>query len=107
MNPAEEKWEKLERARKLFGLPARTTRKEVVERYHQLAKRYHPDHGGNAEKMKEINEAYQLLISFCDNYPIEIKPLDNTFDPVDFWFQHFSEDPVWGKVTDKEKERRG
>ena len=53
--------------------------------------------------MKEINEAYQLLISFCDNYPIEIKPLDNTFDPIDFWFQHFSEDPVWGRFTDKEK----
>ncbi len=107
MNPAEEKWKKLERARKLLGLPVRTTRKELVERYHQLAKRFHPDHGGDTEKMKEINEAYQLLISYCDNYPIEIKPIDNTFDPVDFWFQRFSEDPVWGKFNDKEKKRRG
>ena len=105
MKSMEGKWEKLERARKLFGLPFRTTRKEIVERYHELAMRFHPDRGGDAEKMKELNEAYKLLISFCDNYPVELKPVENTFDPVDFWFQHFSEDPVWGKFKDKEKKR--
>ncbi len=99
----QEKWAKLERARKLFGLPIKTTRKEIIERYHELAKKYHPDHGGDPEKMKELNSAYELLINYCDNFPIEFKPLDNPFDPTEWWFQHFGEDPVWGKFNQEEK----
>lgn len=98
-----EKWERIERARKLLNLPLTTTRKEIVERYHQLAKEFHPDRGGDPEKMKALNEAYQVLIDYCDNYRIELKPSPLTEDPEDFWFQHFSEDPVWGKFREEKE----
>jgi len=98
-----EKWERIERARKLLNLPLTTTRKEIVERYHYLAKEFHPDKGGDPEKMKALNEAYQLLIDYCDNYRIELRPSPLTEDPEDFWFQHFSEDPVWGKFHEEKE----
>ncbi len=98
------KWELLQKARKILRLPPITTRKEIVERYHLLAKKYHPDKGGDPEKMKEINEAYQLLIEFCDNYRIEFKPNPANTDPTDFWFHHFGEDPVWGRFEKDSKE---
>lgn len=31
--------------------------------YYKLCKKYHPDHGGNGEAMKAINEFYDLLKS--------------------------------------------
>lgn len=35
------------------------TRKEIIkEKYHQLAKEYHPDAGGSNEKMAKLNEAF-------------------------------------------------
>ncbi|MFN3407243.1 MAG: J domain-containing protein [Caldimicrobium sp.] len=96
------KWETLEQARKLLKLPRITTRKEIVERYHELAKEFHPDKGGSEEKMKALNEAYKLLIEYCDSYRIEFNRMDNTVDPTDFWFQHFGEDPLWAKTKVKE-----
>ncbi len=102
----QKKWEDLERARKLLKLPLITTRREIIERYHQLAKEYHPDKGGSLEKMKALNAAYQLLMEYCDSYRIEIKPRAETLDPTDFWYQHFGEDPLWSSFKkDSEKER--
>ncbi len=101
-----EKWQRLEKARKLLKLPLTTTRKEIVERYHHLAKELHPDKGGDSEKMKALNEAYQILMEYCDNYKIEFRPDPKTEDPADFWFQHFGEDPVWGKFHE-EKDKEG
>ncbi|BAU23958.1 molecular chaperone DnaJ [Caldimicrobium thiodismutans] len=100
-----EKWEALERARKFLKLPLITTRKEIVEKYHALAKELHPDKGGDPEKMKALNEAYQLLMDYCDNYKVELKPNPAGSDPADFWFQHFGEDPVWGKFEKDSEER--
>ncbi|MFN3504797.1 MAG: J domain-containing protein [Caldimicrobium sp.] len=98
----QEKWENLEQARKFLKLPKITTRKEIVERYHELAKLYHPDRGGSEEKMKALNEAYKLLIEYCDNYRIDLNHRDNTVDPADFWFQHFGEDPIWAQAQSKD-----
>lgn len=36
---------------------------EIKSSYRKLAKKYHPDFNGNAEKFKLINEAYQVLSS--------------------------------------------
>ncbi|MCS7199186.1 MAG: DnaJ domain-containing protein [Caldimicrobium sp.] len=101
------KWETIERARKILKLPIITTRRDIIENYHRLAKEVHPDKGGDLMKMKELNEAYQVLMEYCDNYKIELKPNSAGADPSDFWFQHFSEDPVWGQFREQKEEEKG
>ena len=50
---------------KLLGLPTapghKLTLGEIREAYRQKALASHPDAGGNADDMRRLNEAYQLL----------------------------------------------
>ena len=50
----------------VLGVPQNATDDEIKAAYRKLAKKYHPDlNGGSAEaeaKMKEVNEAYNILI---------------------------------------------
>lgn len=46
---------------KILGIEKTATADEVKKAYRTLAHKYHPDKGGDAEKFKEINEAYQVL----------------------------------------------
>jgi len=66
------KFEEVDKARRLLGLGERATLKEVKQAYRQKAFQYHPDSGGNGpqdeEIMKELNQAYKLLIDYCANY---------------------------------------
>lgn len=39
------------------------TREELKKRYRKLAMKHHPDHGGDAEKFKVLNDANSLLLS--------------------------------------------
>lgn len=90
-----DKWQKLEEARKLMGLPLETTRAEIRERYYRLAAKWHPDREGDAAKMQRLNEAYQLLMQYCEHYRISLVPNDRGADEEEWWFLHFGEDPVW------------
>ncbi len=91
-------WEKLNKARKILGLPVRTTRKEIIQRYREVVKNFHPDKGGDEERFKEVNEAYELLMEYCNDYVISLEPnKDLLEDPEDWWFEHFGQDPIWGK----------
>lgn len=46
----------------ILGLKENASQEEIKRAFHQLAYKYHPDRpGGNEEKFKEINEAYQNL----------------------------------------------
>jgi DnaJ-class molecular chaperone len=47
---------------KVLGVSQNATAEEIKRAYRKLAHQYHPDKdGGDAEKFKEINEAYQVL----------------------------------------------
>lgn len=55
---------------KVLGVPTTATDEQVKEAYRNLAKKYHPDQYGASplkeladEKMKEINEAYDTIVS--------------------------------------------
>ncbi len=46
---------------KILGIQKNASADEIKRAYRQLAQQYHPDKGGDPEKFKEINEAYQVL----------------------------------------------
>jgi DnaJ-class molecular chaperone len=60
--------EEIHRALDILGLPVLITKNDIKKRYFQLAKRHHPDKGGDSQKMEEINWAYQLLNSYIDGF---------------------------------------
>jgi len=48
---------------KILGISKNATPEEIRKAYHKLAHKFHPDKGGDEERFKEINEAYQVLSS--------------------------------------------
>jgi len=46
---------------KILGLSKSASADEVKRAFRELAHKHHPDKGGDAEKFKELNEAYQVL----------------------------------------------
>ena len=51
-----------------LGLPPSSSSSEIKARYRNLAMKYHPDKGGDAEKFKEIDEAYKFLINKKESF---------------------------------------
>jgi hypothetical protein len=47
----------------ILGLHPDSGQSDIRRVYRRLAKQYHPDIGGNAEKFKRINAAYEFLSS--------------------------------------------
>jgi hypothetical protein len=45
----------------LLGLPAYAGLPDIKKRYRELAKHYHPDHGGDSEKFVELLRVYEQL----------------------------------------------
>lgn len=45
----------------ILGIKKDASQEEVKKAFHRLAHKYHPDKGGDENKFKEINEAYQVL----------------------------------------------
>src|SRR3989442_4668855 len=59
-NPARALLER-QQALTVLGLPPTATPQQIKRRYRALAKRYHPDRGGDQQQMKRIIAAYEYL----------------------------------------------
>jgi curved DNA-binding protein CbpA len=46
----------------VLGLPANATPEQIKRRYRTLAKRHHPDCGGDPRQMQKIIAAYEFLM---------------------------------------------
>jgi DnaJ-domain-containing protein 1 len=46
----------------VLGLPPNATRQQIKRRYRALAKKHHPDRGGDQREMQRIIAAYELLM---------------------------------------------
>lgn len=46
---------------KTLGVPRNATEDEIKKAFRKLARKHHPDAGGDEAKFKEINEAYEVL----------------------------------------------
>ena len=46
----------------VLGLPPNATRQQIKQRYRLLAKKHHPDRGGDQREMRRIIAAYELLM---------------------------------------------
>ena len=46
----------------VLGLPLNATPQQIKRRYRALAKRYHPDRGGDQRQMQRIIAAYEYLM---------------------------------------------
>ncbi|MDY6910893.1 MAG: J domain-containing protein [Chloroflexota bacterium] len=74
------KFEGVDKARRLLGLGERATLKEVEQAYRRKVFQHHPDRGGTGshdeEIMKDMNQAYKLLIDYCANFSYSFSEKD-------------------------------
>ena len=60
--------EEIEAALETLGLPKLITRADIKKQYRFLAGKHHPDRGGEASRMEEINHAYKLLMKYIEDF---------------------------------------
>jgi len=65
-------YESIEEALDILELPRFVTKGDIKKQYRFLARKYHPDRGGDAEKMEALNRAYGMLM----RYMIETLPVN-------------------------------
>ena len=98
------RWKEIEEARKLLGLPPKTSRLEIQEAYRRRCRELHPDHKGAGQETEEelvrVNKAYRLLMEFADHYQMDLTKNEDGMTDEEWWFHHFGSDPVWGRMEE-------
>jgi len=60
--------ERIAWALETLQLPGLVTREDIKRQYRHLAKKFHPDAGGDEASMQRIAEAYAILTEYIDNF---------------------------------------
>ena len=58
----------------ILGLNSFASLEMIRKAYRRLALKHHPDRGGDEQRMKEINEAYEYLMKNKETYDEQLKP---------------------------------
>ena len=75
-------YEKFQEALDVLEVVTRITHSELKQKYLKLSKIYHPDMpNGDAQKFKEVNEAYKLVNAYMQNFRF-------SFDEDEFYAQN-------------------
>jgi len=101
-------FEDIDKARKILELGSTASMQEIKEKYRELSLKYHPDRHSNSleknkyeEKIKEINNSYEILINYCIKYPISFKAGKvKEVEEGEYIKQHFKRfyDGWWGDI---------
>ncbi len=78
--------EEIDNALDILGLPKLISKVDIKKQYHFFAKKYHPDLGGDAEKMEQINYAYKLLMKYIEEfrYTFDENEINKQFPGADY-----------------------
>lgn len=60
--------EEIDNALNILALPKLISKEDIKKQYRYLAKKNHPDRGGDAEKMEQLNYAYKLLMNYIEEF---------------------------------------
>jgi len=60
--------DKITEALNILNLPTFITKEDIKKQYYFLAKKNHPDIGGDEDGMEKINRAYKLLITYIEEF---------------------------------------
>lgn len=78
----------------ILGVAKTASQDEVKKAFYKLAHQYHPDKGGDAQKFKEVNEAYQVLSD--EKKRKQYDQFGTTFDGAAGGFPGQGGMPNWG-----------
>ena len=87
------------KAKTLLGLSDKATLFEIKQRYRNLMQKWHPDKNPDdidtAQKMSaQINEAYQLILEYCNHYEYSFSEVDirtKAASPHEWWEARFGD----------------
>jgi curved DNA-binding protein len=74
---------------KILGLESSATDAEIKKAYRTLAMKYHPDKGGDADKFKELAEAYDILTDPNKKTKWKSSSMFGQFQQDDQFFEEF------------------
>lgn len=60
--------EEIEKALNILSLPKLISKEDIKTQYRYLAKKNHPDIGGDVAKMEQLNYAYKLLMKYIEEF---------------------------------------
>jgi len=60
--------EEIEKALEILELPKLVTKADIKRQYRYIAKKHHPDLGGDPREMEQINHAYRLLMKYIEEF---------------------------------------
>jgi len=82
INPKDE----IEKALEILNLPKLISKEDIKKQYHFLAKKNHPDLGGDVENMEQLNYAYKLLMKYIEEfrYTFDEEEISKQFPGADY-----------------------
>ncbi|MDM5271213.1 DnaJ domain-containing protein [Sulfurovum sp. zt1-1] len=78
--------DEIESALETLGLPKLITKADIKKQYRFLAQKHHPDKGGDASNMEQINHAYNLLMKYIEDfrYTFDENEIKKQYPGVDY-----------------------
>jgi len=78
--------EEIEKALDILHLPKLISRADIKKQYHFLAKKNHPDRGGDVTDMEKLNHAYRVLMKYIEEfrYTFDQEEISKQFPGADY-----------------------